>query len=93
MASDFKANYQEVMIGPKRSRGRRSNLFKGMTLPHMYDAGRSIPNAKWKDLKSLFHLMPSDAVAFYKALKPAADNVAADDDAADDNLDLDNDME
>jgi len=87
-------NYQEVKIGPKTTRGRRNNLFKGMTLPHTYDAPRPVPNAKWKDLKSLFHLMPSDALAFYKTLKPATDNVAADDDdAADDNIELDNDME
>jgi len=64
-------------------------LFRRMTLPRMYDAARPIPNAKWKDLKkSLLHLMPSDAVAFYMTLKPATDNGAADDDVADDNIEL-----
>jgi len=37
--------------------------------------------------------MPSDAIAFYKGLKPVADNVAADDAAADNRIELDNDME
>ena len=66
------------MVGPKRTRGRRSNVFTRSALPPLYDAPRVIPAAKWKDLQSLFPLMPPDAKVFYKTLKPAVDNDDAD---------------
>jgi hypothetical protein len=73
-ASDFSGEYQEVRIAQRRGRGRVSDLgiFSG-TLKPLYDGPRAISTDKYNDLRSLFRLIPPDAQAFYKSLKPSAD--------------------
>ncbi|KAH9629864.1 hypothetical protein HF086_006548 [Spodoptera exigua] len=75
MRSNYEEEFKELNI-KKNVRGRQRSISKVLLKP-MWPTGKAIPGPKLKDLKSLLHLIPQDAKAFYQ-------NLTADDDLLDD---------
>lgn len=73
LSSDFEENFSVVSLSPRpRGRPRSSGAFESQ-LPALYDGPCMISNAKWKDIKSIMHLIPADAKNFYRSLNSSKD--------------------
>lgn len=65
--TDFDGTYTTMDLERKAVKGRQKNSLKG-SLINMWMNGKAIAAPKLKDLKSVMHLIPSDAKRFYTSL-------------------------